>query len=145
MKLTFKMWYKWSIIMTSAKNLQRKILSRQALLLLHTWSKEARKRLRQRRKVLDKWVTYRHTYTKVVFHRWEIFSRYSSCLEASKLQLVKGFLISKARRKKRKLFRHWLHVVMYGRVSSLYTRKKLLDQLEEERRKNKMLSSGNIE
>lgn len=50
MKLSFKVWYKWSIIMTSAKKLQRKILSRQALLLFQSWSIEARKRLRKEEK-----------------------------------------------------------------------------------------------
>ncbi|GFH55546.1 hypothetical protein CTEN210_12022 [Chaetoceros tenuissimus] len=82
MKLSFKVWHKWSMVMTLAKKLERKILSRQAWLLFQSWSDEARKRVRLRRKVLDKWMAYRYRYTKIAFQRWDAFSRYAACLEA---------------------------------------------------------------
>jgi len=135
LKVAFNRWHRLARLYTEAARKHRIVLTRFAREHFVSWRFQASHYRKLKARALTNWMQYGETVMTSPFHNWQewaINKRNSRCVR-------ERFLHAHRRIKERKLlsrvFRHWNHQMLYGRVSALYTRHELMEMLAAKTKK----------
>lgn len=142
--ISFKNWRRKARIFRHAKQLYHSAASRLATNCLRDWSRIAKKSRQINEFILPQVIAYKHHLSVCAsFRFWRKYTNDIKKLRNYRDKFTFSYMRMKRRRYESKVFRVWRQQARYGRVSCMYSRKDLIEQLALQSRKIEWLESKN--
>ena len=119
--------------------MERRVISQWMSNQMREWRLFTRRSREVKINVLQKWMEYKYTSVGRLFLSWRNEIR----VRMEQNRFISSYLRMKLRKKMSKIFRTWMQQSRYGRISSLYSRQQLIEQLAIQTRKIEVLETAN--
>ena len=126
---SFKAWRKKAHLYLQAKRMQRKFVTNHISKCINEWNQQIRYYREIKMNALVQWKEYKHIMIGHPFECWKKIAKTQMQQRRERDRCISYFTRIKRRRIIWHIFKKWRQQALYGRVTGMYTRQELIEQL----------------